>query len=259
MSNIHVEIIDKIAVVTLQKEPLNVFDGAFYKEIHECFTELESRTDFRVVVLKSGCRHFAAGGSLQEIQQCLNHGGDDSRAGAETCANTMGAIYGFKKPVIAAVHGNAIGAGVAMASVCDIIIAEETSQFILPEITVGYIGASEFLQMLLPRRLARYYVYTGDPITGQMLKDCGRILDTGKNQEEVYEKAMTAARKIAQKAPMAVTLFKKAMNANDNERLKEKYMDEADMGLEYFYTTPDAKELAMSMVEKRKPVYSDEQ
>jgi enoyl-CoA hydratase len=258
MKNISLEIRDRIAVVTLQKAPANVFDQYYYTEIKIFMEALNKREDYHVVILRSGCKHFSGGGDLDEINEVLINGGEKAVNVSTCCANAMAAVIGCKKPVIAAVHGNAVGAGTAIAASCDIILAEETSRFSVPEITVGFVGASEFMQQLMPKRLARYYVLTGKPVTAVELKALGGILDTAKDRQELMDKAFKVAGEIVDKAPMAVTLFKTAMNDNDNARLREKYLHEMNLAVEHFYSSKDAREIAAAYQEKRPPIFSGE-
>jgi enoyl-CoA hydratase len=255
MSNITLEIKDKIAIVTLDKKPLNVCNRFFYTEI-KCFMEaLNGRDDYDVVVLRSGCKHFCAGGDLQEINDIINKCDHDfSTLVARSCSQAMGSIINCKKPVIAAVNGKAVGAGTAIAASCDVIIADEDAVFSIPEITVGIIGAAEFLELLIPRRLARYYVLTGKPITAQEMKTLGGILDVVP-KDNLLERAIDVAREISRLAPMSVSLFKQCLNDNDNERLNEKYMHGAELGFK-FHCSNDAKETIAAILEKRKPSFS---
>ncbi len=255
MERVDLELVDRIAVVTLHNEPLNIFDIGFYTEVREFMLDLNTRNDFDVVVIKSGCRHFSGGGDLPEIQQICSDVKVAERV-SRAVAACMGSIYNCKKPVIAAVHGNAIGSGTGIAASCDIIIAQETSKFAVPEINVGFIGASEFIQMMLPKKLARYYAYTGKTITGAELKQWGAVLDVAETKEEVWEKAMAVAREIGARAPVAVSLFKEAMNFNDNENLEGKFFNEMRLGVGRFYESDDAKECIAAMLEKRTPVYT---
>ena len=76
-------------------------------------------------------------------------------------------------------------------------------------------------------------------------------------KENLMERAFKVADEISILAPKSVTLLKKALNDNDNERLSEKYMHEAKLGLQ-FYKSKDAKETIASVLEKRKPVFTGE-
>jgi enoyl-CoA hydratase len=254
--HVDVSVDEQIAVVTLQKEPFNLGEQGFYGEIVQTMHALGKRNDYRVVILKSGCKHFCGGGDLNEISDILTKGGEFAEKASRACADAMASLMHFKKPIIAAVHGNAVGAGTAIAASCDIILAEEDTLFSVPEITVGFIGASEFMELLIPKRIARYYVLTGKPISARKVKDYGGILDTAKDKEELMGKAMSIAKDICRQAPTAVELFKKAMNDNDDECLKDKYLHEMHLAIDGFYTSRDAKEIAVALKEKRAPVFT---
>lgn len=244
----------KVVTITLNKQPLNICEQTFYREIGAAFDHVSALTeDVAVVLLNSGCKHFCAGGDLDEIQACSTKENVDVVAGA--AAGCMAAIYSCRYPVVAAVHGKAIGAGAAMAACCDVVIASDTAVFSVPEITAGYIGASEFLEMVIPRRLARYYIFTGDTLTAQEMKHWGAVLDVVP-AERLPQRAAEVAEKIASGAsPLALAYFKAAMNHNDSEQLVEKYFYEADYTLKY-NGSEDCKENYRAFKEKRKPVFS---
>lgn len=251
MSNVLITKKDKIIYVTLDKQPLNIMDREFYDEIRCAFEEIDRTDGYCAVVLTSGCKHFCAGGNLEEIQQCSTAEQTAIIAGA--ACGCMSAIYACKYPVIGAVHGKVVGAGVAMSLACDVLIASEDTTFSLAEIKAGFIGASEFLEMGIPRRLARYYVFTGDIMTAQQWHSWGALLDIVP-REHLSARADEAAAKISEQSPLALMYFKEAMNINDNERLAEKYMLESAYTTRY-QTSQDSKETFLAFCEKRKPVY----
>jgi enoyl-CoA hydratase len=121
---------------------------------------LNIREDYNVVILRSGCRHFSAGGDIDEIKEILSRKKDVDfgMSVSKIVAGAIESIINCKKPVIAAVNGKALGAGTAIAASCDVIIAEEDAEFGLPELSLGVIGALESLEFLMPRKLARSMV-----------------------------------------------------------------------------------------------------
>jgi len=254
MGNIELEVKDKIALVTLSKKPFNLVNREYYTEIRYFMQTLNLRNDVNVVILKSGCKCFCAGGDLDEVKNIVGLGDDFAKAACNASAESIGSILNSKKPVIAAVNGKAIGAGMAIAASCDIIIADEEAQFSVPEITVGMIGAAEYMQLLIPRRLARYYAFTGKPITAKEVKALGGILDVVP-KDKLIDRAMEIAQEISRFAPKSISLLKQAMNDNDNERLAEKYLHGLEVGLG-FYHSAEAKETVNAVLEKRKPVFT---
>lgn len=255
MGNIELKVNNKTAIVTLNKKPFNLVNREYYAEIKLFMENLNFRDDINVVVLKSGCKCFCAGGDLNEVKDIVGLGGDFARAACGSSAESIGSIINCKKPVIAAVNGKAIGAGMAIAASCDIIIADEEAVFSVPEITVGLVGAAEYLEMLIPRRLARYYAFTGKPIKANEMKALGGILDVVP-KEKLIDRALEVAAEISVFAPKSISLLKRAMNDNDNERLAEKYLHGLELGLE-FYQSVDAKETVKAVLEKRNPVFAN--
>ena len=243
----------KVVTITMNKQPLNICEQNFYREIKRAFDQVSAMADdIAVVLLNSGCKHFCAGGDLEEIQACSTKENIDVIAGA--AAGCMEAIYGCRYPVVAAVNGKAIGAGAAMAACSDVVIAADNATFAVPEIVAGYIGASEFLEMAIPRRLARYYVFTGDFLTAEQMKHWGAVLEVVP-AGQLLERATAVAKKIASGAsPLALAYAKAAMNRNDDEQLANKYFHEAEYTLKY-NASEDCKENYRAFKEKRKPVF----
>ena len=252
--NVAYEIQGKIAIVTLQKAPYNICNRSFYGEIADTFAEINTIKGIHCVILRSAMKVFSAGGEFQEIQSIGSMTEEEAYEGVQNCGRCMASIYNCRYPVIAAVNGKAIGAGTALASCCDIIIAEEKTVFCVPEVPVGFIGASEFLQLLLPPRLARYYYFTGKPIPAAEVKSYGGVLDVVPT-EQLMERAMEVAQELCNVSPLALGYAKKALNENDNARVVEKYLHEYGYTLK-FSKSEDYKEAIQAMIDHRKPEYT---
>ena len=252
--NVVYEVKDRVAVVTMQKAPLNICNQAFYSEIADVFEEISSRDDLSCVILTSGLKVFSAGGEFQEIQSLEEMTQEQANTAVSQCTRCMASIYGCKYPVIAAVNGKAIGAGVALTASCDIVVAGEKVTFSVPELTVGFVGASEFMQRLLPANLLRYYYYTGKAITATDLMTFGGILDVVP-QERVMERAMEVAKDLCNISPLALRYAKAALNENDDAKLVEKYMNEFSYTLK-FARSDDYKEAVQSMIDHRTPHFT---
>ena len=252
--NISYEIQGKIAVVTLQKAPYNICNRYFYGEIADTFEKISATDGLSCVILKSDMKVFCAGGEFQEIQSIGSMTKEQAYEGAGECTRCMASIYGCRYPVIAAVNGKAIGAGMALAACCDIIIAEEKTMFSVPEVSVGFIGASEFIQLLLPPKIARYHYFTGKPISAAEVKSYGGILDVVPI-ERLMERTLEVAQELCNVSPLALGYAKKALNENDNAGLVDKYMHEYDYTLE-FSKSEDYKEAIQAIIDHRKPEYT---
>lgn len=241
-----------IASVTFDSPPRNLFDYSVYNEFGSVFGQLGSRDDVKAVILNSAGKNFSCGHDVAELQR-VSAGNLDEHY--RIVGEGLSAVYTCKKPTVAAVGGMAIGAGLAAAAACDIVLASDNASFFVPEITVGIIGAYGFLRMLVPQKLARYYSFTGKPIPAYKLYQWGSIL------ELVPEKDLDlAARRVAEEllersSPIALSCLKQAMNDIDDDRPKEKFYQEGYYGKQ-FVGTDDYIETARAFFEKRRPVYT---
>ena len=154
-------------------------------------------------------------------------------------------------PVIGAINGPALGAGLAYAACCDILIASENATFGTTEINVGLLGASAHLSRLVGQHKARELFFTGETISASELYRLG-ALRAVVARAELMDAALELARALAAKSPIALRLAKEAMNRVEGLPLKEAYRTEQD------YTArllrfDDAKEANAAFLEKRPP------
>lgn len=241
----------RIITVTMDNQPLNICDRFFYNELEMTFKEINLMDGYSVVLLKSNCRHFCAGGELEEIQYMKDHTHMEQIAGGAVAA--FDAIQFCRYPVVSAINGKAMGAGCCIAAVSDVNIASDKTLFSMPEMTAGSICSSEYLEMLIPRRYARYYIYTGKFITAQEMKHWGGVLDVVP-VDQLYDRALEVAQEIALQSPIALAFMKQKMNENDADNLSEKFMNSSQLTPVY-NQTEDCKEAYFAIKEKRKPVY----
>lgn len=241
-----------IAAVTFNSPPRNLFDYSVYNEFGSVFDSLSGRDDVSVIILEARGKNFSCGHDVAELQRVSARNIDDHY---RIVGEGLAAVYACKKPTIAAVQGMAIGAGLAAAAACDIILASDGASFFVPEITVGIVGAYGFLRALLPSKLARYYSYTGKPIPAYKLCQWGSILALFPEKELSAAAQRVAGELLERSSPIALTCFKQAMNDIDNDLLKEKFYQEGFYGKQ-FVTTDDYIETADAFFQKRRPVYT---
>lgn len=251
MKSVTFTVEEHIAIVTLNRPPINALVKDTYLEIQQVFSSLDSIPEVRVAILRAETRFFCPGNEVHEFLG-LNTA-EDARAYAQIVSDSIASIYNCGVPVIAAVHGHAIGAGMAIAACADVLITSEEAQFSIPEIRVGVIGASGFLALLVPEKVVRYMSLTGNPISAQEVKAYGgahQVVPT----TDVLSTAMEVAQDMCQRGPTALRYFKEAMNINQNARLVEKYATEASY-TERYVGTPECNEAVAAFVEKRPPVH----
>ena len=253
MSDISVEQIGHIAVVTLDRPPINSLVRETYLELVQVFTQLGHREGARIAVLRANGRFFCPGNDVSEFEGLINP--QDAAAYAELVSSAIGAIYHCELPVVAAVHGHAMGAGMAIAACADVIVAADDMQFGIPEIKVGVIGAAGFLALLVPEKVARYLSLSGGSISAQQVQQYGGVHSVVP-ADQVFDKSMAIATELCQRPPTALRFFKEAMNINQNPRLGEKYAKETEYSLRYVGSA-EWKESVSAFMEKRPADYSE--
>jgi enoyl-CoA hydratase len=254
MGTVNVEVADLVATVTFDRPPVNAMDFETMAELTEVFASFTERRDVRAVIFTAtGDRAFIAGVDLAAI------GGRES---AEPPAKTvvdpghiardlMWSIADCAVPVIAAVNGPALGAGLAFAACCDILLASENATFGTTEINVGLLGASAHLSLLVGRHKAREMFFTGEQVPAAELYRIGAVRAVVP-RAELLPTATELARSLAAKSPIAMRLAKEAMNRVEFLPLREAYRTEQD------YTNrlqryDDAAEARAAFLEKRDP------
>lgn len=131
------EIEDKIAVVTINRPPVNPLNTKVFQELSIVFDELEANEDVRAIVLTgSGEKAFVAGADINEMAS-LDLVGINMMN--KTSRTVFTKIENVTKPVIAALNGMALGGGLELALACDLRISSDRAKFAFPEVGLGII------------------------------------------------------------------------------------------------------------------------
>jgi len=252
MKYFSLEVTNHIAVVTLDRAPVNALVKQCYRELQQIFGDLGQMPEARVAILKSTGPYFCPGNDVNEFTAISSP--DEASAYAQIVSDGISAVYDCKIPVIAAVHGHALGAGMAIAACADVVIAADTAEFGIPEIKVGVIGAAGFLALLVPEKVVRYMSLSGEPISAQQVERYGGVHKIVP-KDEVFDAAMQVAEKLLQRGPVALRYFKEAMNINQNACLVEKYALESAYTRRYVKSS-EAEESIAAFLENRSADYS---
>ena len=224
-----------IAQVELARpDRLNAMDREMFDAIGSCFRSLASDPAVRVIVLSGQGRHFSAGLDLQYAAQQFVPAGDTGRA-AETrlrhiqwLQDAFSAIEQTRVPVIAVLHGGCIGAGVDLAAACDLRIATNDSYFQIAEIDVAItadLGTLQRLLYLLPQGLLRELTYTGRRMEAEEAARFGLVNQLLADRDSALSAAMTIARTIAAKSPLAMAGAKRSLNYSRGRPIEEGLRD----------------------------------
>jgi enoyl-CoA hydratase len=249
--SINLEVSDHIAVVRLDKPPVNALDRATRRRLIEIFDEVSERSDVRVAVLTGTGKFFCSGADLKDRPDADKAGDflDHNRWTRET----GNAIRECAKPVIAAVNGPALGAGFGLMASCDIFLASEDATFAMPEINVGLAGGVSMLRTMVGRSFTRRMFFTGMKVSAAELYRRG-VIDEVVPTEQLMPLAMEIAQEIASKAPLAIAYAKQAANMMDLMPQRDGYRFEQNFTMA-LARTEDAQEARKAFLEKRKPVY----
>ena len=253
MADISVTVDEHIATVTLDRPPVNAVDTDTFHEIRDAFRSFDDDRDIRVAVFTAaGTRAFMGGADLKTINKR-----PESTKATEiidppgVARSAMWAITDCAVPVIGAINGHALGAGLAFAACCDVLFAAENATFGTTEINVGLLGASAHLMQLVGRHKAREMYFSGERVPAEELYRLGAVRAVVPS-DDLMPTAYEFARQLAAKSPIAMRLAKDAMNRIEHLPFKEAYRTEQD------YTArllrfEDAKEANKAFLEKRDP------
>lgn len=233
---------DGIAEITIcRPEKRNAMTAQMFAGLRDCWDKFV-QGEARVAILKS-CDDavFSAGADLTEPPEHFWLSVPE---------------FGFRcdKPIIAALSGKVIGAGLTLALMCDFIVMTEDATLIYPEAKVGVAkGAITAVVRRAPLRIALEMMVTGDPVSAQRAYETGmvnRIVPAGKHVEE----ARTLARRIADNAPLVVEMLKRmSLEAVGDVPIQGYYT--TMMHIDQVADSQDARDALEAFREKRKPVF----
>jgi enoyl-CoA hydratase len=239
-----------VATVTLSRPPANALSSVVLKELSTLLDQLENDDHVRVILLHGEGRFFSAGADIKEFTAVSSS--EQAAELARTGQQVMERLEQFPKPVIAAIHGAALGGGLELAMGCHIRLVAENAKLGLPELQLGIIPGFAGTQ-----RLTRYVgfgkaaemMWTSEPITGTEAVQWG-LANRAVPEERLLQEAKTLANKIAQKSPISVRATIELLNAAKSKPFHEAVSYEAELFGKVFLSE-DAKEGVQAFIEKR--------
>jgi len=240
-----------VAVVKMNRAPANAVDQVLYKELADVFENPDQLgPDIRAIVLAGEGPHFCAGNDLDEFASMTPENGTERMWRVR---KSFFAIQDCAVPVIAAVHGVALGTGLAIAASCDYVVASTDARFGLPELTVGVMGGARHLARMAPQPLVRRMYFTGAHLTAPEFAAAGACVIVVE-RDKLLDEARAYARRAASFSPTAVRLAKQILNRIELMDLQPGYE------FEQRYTVkmsghPDSKEALRAFAEKRPAEY----
>jgi len=236
-SNLTVELEGGVAVVTMDRAPVNAVDLVMYRELRDLFADIDQvGAGVRAVVLTGAGRHFCAGNDLDDFATMDR---DNVRERMFHVREAFFAIQGCAVPVVGAVAGAALGTGMALAASCDFVVASEDAAFGLPELSVGVHGGARHLGRLVPQPIVRWLYFTGQRLTGAQMLALGAVVAVVP-RDELLAAAVAEARRIAAFSPTAVRMGKQGLNDIEHVDVRQGYEHEQGLTARMM-DFPDAK------------------
>ncbi|MDF7819101.1 crotonase/enoyl-CoA hydratase family protein [Runella sp. MFBS21] len=254
-----------LAHVTFNRpERANALNQKAWDEMKSIFEDLDENEDVRVIILSGAGKHFCAGIDLELLmnvaqfsQKCEGRKREQLRKKILDLQAPINAIEQCSKPVIAAIHGGCIGAGVDIASACDMRYAVSDAFFTVKEIDMGMVadlGTLQRLPKIIAPGIAREMAFTGRNVSGQEAERIGLVNRSFENSDVMNSEILKIAQLIASKSPLAIRGIKTVMNYSRDHSVSD--------GLEYIANwnaamllSDDLTEAFQAKIQKREATF----
>jgi enoyl-CoA hydratase len=240
--------------IVLDGPGLNAVGPAAHRELAEVWLTVDRDPDVRVAVLAGAGKAFSAGGSFELIDTIVNDYATRTRVLREA-RDLVFNIINCSKPIVSAIHGPAVGAGLVAGLLADISVVARDARIIDGHTRLG-VAAGDHAAICWPllcgMAKSKYYLLTCESVTGEEAERIG-LVSLCVDATEVQERALDIARKLAGGAQSAIRFTKHALN--HWYRMMGPTFD-ASLAYEFYgFGGPDATEGLAAHVEKRAPAF----
>jgi crotonobetainyl-CoA hydratase len=254
---VRTEVRGQVLLVTLDRPKVNAVDVATSRALHAAFDRLEQDPALRVGVLTgAGERFFSAGWDLGAAAAGEDVEADHGPGGF----GGLTELFSRRKPVVAAVNGLALGGGFEMVLAADLVVASETAELGLPEVTIGIIADSGGLLRLpgrLPAAVARELLLTGRRMGAAEALRWGLVNEVVP-PDRLVEAALALATRVARGAPLALAAVLEVLETTEGLPVEEGFRVLRGGTLPAYrrmLDSEDAAEGPRAFAEKRPPVW----
>ena len=229
----------------------NAMTSAMYLALAGIFSEAANNENTRVVLWHGAGDSFSAGNDLEDFLK------NPPEPGNFPQARLMEALVNFDKPLVAAVHGAAIGGGTTMLTHCDFVYAGESTKFQMPFINLAVVpefGSSYSVPARIGHLRAAELILLGGPFDARRAAELGLVTQV-ISDKDVLARATETAGKLAAKPPRALQASKRLMKQPFREQIKAAMKAENEE-FSAQVRSEDAKEAFTAFLEKRKPDFA---
>lgn len=241
--------------ITLNRpERLNALDARGHDEIARVWRDIDADPSVSAVVLCGAGKAFSAGGDFEMVEEMI----DSFDARARVWRESKDLVYNIincSKPIVSAIHGSAVGAGLVAALLADISVAARTARLVDGHTRLG-VAAGDHAAIVWPllcgMAKAKYHLLLCEPVSGEKAEQMG-LVSLAVDEAELQDTAVSIATRLANGAPSAIRWTKYALN---NWLRQAGPTFDASLALEMFgFGGPEVKEGVASFREKRIPVF----
>ncbi|MFC5466808.1 enoyl-CoA hydratase [Lederbergia graminis] len=252
MENLTLKKENSVAIISINRPPANALSSNLISEISSILDEIEHDQQIRSVIIRGEGRFFSAGADIKEFTQVKS--GEEFSILAERGQQTFDKIEKFPKPIIAVVHGAALGGGLELAMACHLRLVSDTATLGLPELQLGIIpgfaGTQRLPRLVGPAKAAEMML-TSEPITGKEAVKWG-LANKSFPEDELFEQGMVMAEKIAKKSPIVLRAVIEQLQYTKTNQFDKGVKREAER-FGTLFNTEDRKEGIQAFLEKREP------
>jgi len=251
--------VDRVALITLNvPEKLNAMTQALATDFAKVLRVLQDDpSPYGCVVVTGAGRAFSAGGDLKWLEQRGRDSPSRNSAIMYDFYNKFLAIRSLHLPVVCAINGAAIGAGLCFAMACDIRIAAAQAKLGFTFVGLGLhpgMGATHFLSLVAGSEVAFRLLTSGEIISASEARELRIVSEVAENAQAALDRALALAHRIASQSPVAVRAVTRSLRQKQEIGLDQALWREAD-AQSYGYGSADFAEGLAAVAGKRKPAF----
>lgn len=256
MSQLNLEIEGLVATLTIDSPPANALSISLLKALDSRLDEISKEENVKAIIIKGEGRFFSAGADIKEFTSLQS--ASDYEALAKNGQDVFNKIEGYPIPIIAAIHGAALGGGLELALACHVRLATSNAKIGLPETTLGILpgfAGTQRLPAYVGPAKATEMILSGKPISGQDAYQFG-LVNHVIDEDELFSFAEKLANSFANKSKPVINEVMKLISFSQSSRFTDGIEEEAKSFARVF-GNEDAKEGIEAFLEKRAPNFKD--
>lgn len=245
-----------VATVTLNRPHIhNAFNDDVVQRLGAIWTDLASRKDVRVVVLRGAGKSFSAGGDLDWMRKSGQATPEQNRASTLNMARMLKQLNDLPQAVLALVQGNCMAGGTGLASGADIVVATRAAQFALTEVRLGLTPAtiSPYVVAAMGARQARRYFLTGERFGAEVACRIGLVHDVVADEAALEARGAELVTALLQGAPGAIRDSKILISRVASRSVDDEIMEFTARNIADRRASAEGQEGLAAFFEKRKP------